>query len=305
MAELVDNNLPVIKLTLFLKNEKADEQEIKVHDQLIAAGFNIFVDNVHGKDFDWFKKSYPKKTSRFFYILKKRTVELELDQMDQPPSLVAYFSDGVRIEEYGDWYSIVHFIHHILMGEKIAEADYQFGALIVLAQKNDIEPREKKEVKVIKTEEMPDNKGAYALRTFPVEARDAKFFELWKPHCDKPYTVMVKPYSIKGDVPFFSTLFASSSWGVSRLDAEFLKHVWKDMGFETELDLDELIKKHVEECTPSETNPQPLVEPVVHRATIEEVLLSLAARDAGLVRTKRMMDEKLKTHAEIANDDLY
>lgn len=296
--------LPVVRLTVFLQGDEPTERELDIGQKLVDAGFTVFSDNIHYGDRAWFYKSFPQKTSIYFYSLEKRTVALDRDEMTANPNLVVYFNEDVKIEEYGSWRSLTRFIYHILMGEEISEEASEFGRLLILAQKT---RAEEQEIKVIKSVEQPTDfdRSVYHLKTFPVPLRDAKFFELWKPHCDKPYTVMVKPYSQKGDLPFFSALFASSSWGVSRLDAEFLKHVWKDMGFVEEFDLDALIAKHVEECTPSDTNLVPMTEPVVHRATIDEVLQRLKERDEGLMRTKRMMDEELKSFKEQPDDTLY
>ncbi len=294
-----------IKIIIFVKNKVADEFEKTVHDRLTEHGLQVFVDSVHGQDYNWFKTNFKQTNCRFYW---KEMDGLPFDFMpktveENVPTMVAYFDDDAKIE-IRDWVYITSSLKHIVTDCYISPHHLRIGQSFVVTKDHlpmavDVKDGED-EVVLITKSTPPDDEDRlhYALRTHHVPNRDAKLFELWKPHCDIPFTVMIQPYSTKGDIPFFSSLFACSSWGVARLDAEFLKHVWKDMGMPGLLDLDALLKKHTEECMPGDGNAQPTVEPKVYRSTIELVLKNLDRVDEGKVRVKRYLDETEKMSVE-------
>lgn len=181
------------------------------------------------------------------------------------------------------------YIKHLVLGEPISANHLRLGQSLIHPP-TIVTPEQRIEKSAYPPADA--DRLHYALRTLPVEGRDAKFYELWKPHCDLPFTVMIQPYSQKGDKRFFSSLFACTSWGVARLDAEFLKHVWLDMGLPEEFNLQQLVKEHVEACLPGAECPE--VEPLIYRKTIEEVMQMLQHIDDGKVRRKRFADEEEK-----------
>jgi len=279
-----------IKLTVFLKGDLPTEEESNVHDKLVAAGLIVFVDRVHSLDYLWFKHNFKQTNCRFFWSeMKALPLDFVGNDEESMPILVAYFDDSAKVE-VRDWVYISAYLSHLITGSEITPHHLRLGKGFV--QPATVVTSEKVELKATPPND-PDREH-YALRTFEVKERDAKLFELWKPHCDLPFTVMITPYSTKGDIPFFSSLFACSSWGVARLDAEFLRHVWRDMGLPGDLDLDALLKAHTEACMPSD-DTMPQTEPKVYRATIELVLQKLQANAEGALRVKRHIDETEKT----------
>ena len=278
--------MSVAKFIIFLKKDEPSETEQLVMDKLHQAEILYFVDKVHSKDYQWFKTNFKQTDCRFFWDEVLKAAEYSFLTDDYFPTMVVYFDDCASIETR-DWVYIVQYVRHVVLGTDIDPYALRLGKSYVMGVPKTL-PTDKPIVTTTTAPDDPDRQH-YSVRSIEIKERDAKFYELWKPHVDTPYTVMVQPYSQKGDARFFSSLFACSSWGVARLDAEFLRHVWRDMGLPGTMDLDALIKEHVEDCTPSEKSAGE-AEPKVYRLTIEQLLIQLQDKLEGHMKLKRRLE---------------
>ena len=105
---------------------------------------------------------------------------------------------------------------------------------------------------------------------------DFMFYQVAKPHTDRPYTTVVRNFKEKGHTRFFTNLFVCPSWGVCEKDILFLKKAWEWFRMDGEFDLDVLMKDATEACRP-DMGCEP--EPEVWRTKLESVLEIFNKRD--------------------------
>lgn len=113
---------------------------------------------------------------------------------------------------------------------------------------------------------IPDYSFDYKVDT----SVDIAFCQVCKPYTDRPYTLVIRNFSDRGLKSFFSGIFASTSWGVSSHDYVFLNRLWMFLDMEKDygkLDLEELLKDHVQRCTDGSE-----MEPEVYRLGYKTVI---------------------------------
>jgi len=118
-----------------------------------------------------------------------------------------------------------------------------------------------------------DEQQSYSYRTLVDNDRDLIYVEVLKPFTDRPYTVIIRAYSKRGILPFFTSLYVCSSWGVCNSDHVFLTRLWDYLDMSTnhgDFDLPNRLKKDIEACYPGKGRV-PDSEPEVYRLTIEQV----------------------------------
>lgn len=258
-----------------------DQKKQPITATFVKNGLPALVDAVHGSNEQYLKTNFPN--SRFFFvsdILSMCTSE-ELDTV-QPDFVVAF--DVEQDLSQRDWICIERYLESLLFPsipcpEEVVEHgrsffNYETPAPLFV-------PPE-----IPKMEREPH----YELMMTPVPERDTMLIQVEKPFCDLPYTVVIHNFTEKGLLPFFTDLFVSQTWGISRKDIEFLHQVWKHWDMEKEygpLDLEKRLHEATRRCFPDEGRvPEP--EPIVYRRPIENVLQTLQSKDQN--ETKKETD---------------
>lgn len=113
------------------------------------------------------------------------------------------------------------------------------------------------------TQKEPDQQYTFTFR----KVGDNTYYQFTKPNTDLPYVI-----ALFGDVPkerIFSSMGKFDSWGVGKNDYPFLAKVWKNLGFECELNseiFEELLMDHYKAINRGETDTK------IWRNTINSVI---------------------------------
>lgn len=122
-----------------------------------------------------------------------------------------------------------------------------------------------------------DLKKGYSFDSIYDETYDVKYFEVYSPSSETPFTVVVNNYSKKDDTWLFSDIFASNAWArnnmESRYDFHFLTVLWKHLGLPGEFTMD-VVKRRVDACYPDRVKDLKDLEPEpqVYRRPMAEVM---------------------------------
>lgn len=262
----------VAKLIVFVSSPPTEFQT-KAINTLLKYGYTPFVDSVNCNR-QWFVKNM-KTPHRLFqmsnvfcsYQISDWTEEKELLR----PDICLYYNEDCPITE-DEFYQISGYFKILLLEDRELEGPKTF------LQKPVVLKRENSET--IHDPAIMEN--YYFFRKVLIEEKDVMIFEVTKPFCDRPYTTLVRDFSINGSRDFFTNLFISSSWGICREDINFLAYCWRQLEMAGDFDLDGLMKAHVERCTPQEGRI-PDNEPEVYRKPIEAVLEHLERKYQGFV----------------------
>lgn len=231
---------------------------------IIQKYFPILADSV-SVELPAFKDKYKNSNSRCFMFTDQWEMHV-VEEVDQVPHFVLSF-DETQLVLATDWDDIFSWVTHIFNDSNPPELYEKIVQLISLPEK--IVPESPKSISPPVSE--PDN--SYSLRYIVDESRNIGVFEVTKPHTDRPYTVIIRNYSARTVLPFFTSLFVCTSWGVTNLDILFLYKVYEHMNLQPihgDLDLENRLKADIEKCKPS--NPGgPEAEPEVYRTSIEEL----------------------------------
>lgn len=222
--------------------------------------------------------------SRFFVCEIDKWKMMTKDQLQSygMAHFVLTFDENVAVEEES-WEMILKWVQCIFDGEKNEQLNTLVGELI---------PSKGKGILVSSSGPAGDDTKAnteYQFKYIVDESRNMGLFEVIKPFTDKPYCAVIRNFSVRGFLPFFTALYVSSSWGVASHDHLFLKKIWDhlEMGKEHgEFDLERRLKEDIAKC--SADNPGGAeAEPEVYRMSIKELLgmWGCRAMNAGFVKS--------------------
>ena len=254
------------------KTEKAAE----LIKNIEYIGFNAFVS---GKsDEYWLRERFtnPKKYLLFWDPNRFGNVGAYNDT----PLLCISFQ-----EEYDNWVDLVVWIQAEIFKEKeseitVEDLDLQRPAT---QRREYVPPGEEVVIDGLKSHVVSyppqevDLKKGYSFDSIYDETYDVKYFEVYSPSSETPFTVVVNNYSKKDDTWLFSDIFASNAWArnnmESRYDFHFLTVLWKHLGLPGEFTMD-VVKRRVDACYPNRVKDikdlEP--EPQVYRRPMSEVM---------------------------------
>lgn len=260
-------------VTIFVNGRKRLEKDF--HDKFILNGIACQVDAVHGLDADWLEEKL-SETPHLFFTLDPNVDDsfMQYDTINcskaffrgllksHPPYFMVHFNQRDRIKEQ-DWDFIIKYLNHILLGVE-CERMMTRRAKTLLGGGN---------VQVLGNRSEEDVKF-YSFDEYLQRNRDVALFQIRKPNSSLPYTtIVVREFSEKGYLPIFTSCV---SWASNLADVSFMKYLWKELGFEGELDVDQLIDAHMGEFC---VNPYP----EVYKRSIMEVLEMFNQRDKGIL----------------------
>jgi hypothetical protein len=241
----------------------ASEHQSLVIDQLLKLGYAPLVDAKHGSEYGWFLENThcPHRLYRFDWECFTYTVE-DLDHDMEKVDLMIAFNEELELSNE-QWKDILNWFCSLNPKcEEIEIYDLQF------LEKPTVAPN----VQIIKNTdllgeepEIVNYPDCYGFRQ--IFKDNIAFYEITKPHTDRPYTTYVEDYQNKVK-DLFSNFFISTSWGVAPADINFLKELWKWKMMDTseEFDCEKLLKERIDRCR----NGEP--EPRVYRKTLEDVM---------------------------------
>lgn len=243
--------------------------------------YPIFVDG-ENKTPDQQKYKYKNSNCKFFGLEDAEWLMFGLDTVEyiKPLFLLSFDADTKVTKQ--DWKKILTWVRCIFDGE----VDGDLNEWILTMVPKPVECPEKiilsKQIEP-KTEELQkDYRFKYVIDT----EIDRALFQVDKPYTDRPYTAVVRSFSKRGFLPFFTALYVSKTWGVSSHDHLFLQRVWTHLNMETEhgaLDLEKRLKEDIEKCLPGEGRV-PEAEPEVYRTDI------MGVREIWSNKQKRLND---------------
>jgi hypothetical protein len=261
----------------------------------IQQRFPVMVDAVHQNDVDYLKKNFTN--ARFFFVSEFISTCAPEELYLIAPDFVVSFNDDFEITEK-QWVSISRYFENMIFPEFKHPEEITQVATALLNQFLSPAP-----ISLPAEFQEPEMKQHYELYTKHVEDRDVMLIQVEKPFCDLPYTVVIRGFSQKGFISFFTDLFICDSWGVSRKDYEFLKQVWDYWKMEGVYDLDNMLHKATQRCFPQE-NQQPEAEPEVYRRPIENVLETFKKREEGTVNPEIDSWNKMRLEKRKLEEDL-
>lgn len=257
---------------VFTSNPVTPEQT-KWINNLTNAGYAPFVDSVHKSDYGWLKNNFIYEHR--FYLVTNHVEDFTTENMDTEmifkPDLGIAFDIGVDVS-FEEWSYILEFIETI-----VHEGMNPPNIEDILTKPITI----KESIPETNIEKAPHY---YELKTQFIDEQDTMLYQVTKPFTDLPYTTLTKEYSKKGHLPFFTSLFICSSWGVSSKDITFLEKAWVDLKMVGEFHIAILMKERTQLCYPSSgILPEP--EPIVYRRSIPDVLKTLQRQRDGIQKT--------------------
>lgn len=269
--------MDIPKIIIFV-NKDATPLQQHLLVTLNKLGYAPMVDAVHSNSYEWFQNNVQSCPHKLFITneAKKELLFYEVNQLEKDfmfaPDLIVYFNEDY-VCSFSSWLAIKLWFRHILYGGDETEF-VTMGANLM--------KKPYKEIVGHVPMEKEDKNKFYSFRYFHLEEDDIMLFEVCKPFTDLPYTSVIRSFSIVGPKPFFPSLYICTTWGVSRHDLPFLKHLWEVEFHYNVLDfnMDSMLKEATEACYPS-PGMIPQLEPEVYRRSIEQVIETLAERKTG------------------------
>lgn len=239
--------------TLFLHNPSTPEETELVKQ--IEKYYNVFIDSE--LEPSTIERKYKESNAKFFGKDDSgEWVSYDIGLIETIPPLVVVTFDLDTIVSEEDWAVIYTFVKSLdEVDEEILEATYN---LIPKAPPN--EP-----LTIAPISEPVKKNNEYMFSHFIDKQKDLCICEVYKPFTELPYTCVIENFSVVDFVPLFTSLFICSSWGVTPKDIMFLKHLWNHLDMKGEFDLENRLKKVVEECKAGAPEPR------VYRETLEQV----------------------------------
>ncbi len=226
---------------------------------------SVYVD---GKNFlaPDIKHKYGSANGKFFAYDIDKWIMFEVDIVDLiPPAFFVSFPVGQKIVRK-QWNLILKWVNLIFDGEDDDELKRE---VLELLPKFPVLPEKVTVTKQI--ENIHEHVKNYEFK-YEVDG-DLAFFQVFKPYTDRPYTAVIRNYSRRGMLPFFTALYVSTSWGVCSNDHAFLQKLWTHLKMDQAygpLNLEQRLKEDIEKCTPGEGRV-PEAEPEVYRLSIMDI----------------------------------
>lgn len=267
-------------ITVYLSNPpKANEEHVV--KCFTEAGYIPLVDSIHKGNLVWFKTNFAEGVPRRFYSFD---FERGLGGGGLDPDFSVHYSPEVKILAT-EWQSISAYINFIILGD--TKARFTPGDQIRIEK---YLPKPCLSEPVVASEPIPipgasEEDEGYDFNCMYFAERDTKLYQVNTGHSDLPYTVVVRDFKNRGDVPFFTGLFACESWNnpytLEHTHAiGFLRQLWMHLEMEGAFDLEALLKEATEACYPK-PGYVPVAEPEVYRRTIDEVLAQFRERECS------------------------
>jgi len=280
--------MDIPKIIIFV-NEKATELQENLIKKLHELEYAPMVDAVHGKSYEWFKNNVEQSCHKMFVATEKKELlfytisQINEDIMFAPDFLVYFSNDYVCPPS--SWLAIKMWFYYILFDGEETDLVHT-GAILMKKPYKEV-------IGAVEMEREQKQNEFYSFRYHHIEEDDIMLFEVCKPFTETPYTSVIRSFSINGPKPFFSSLYICTSWGVSRHDLPFLKHLWEvEFHFNLlEFDMDAMLKEATEACYPS-PGMIPQLEPEVYRRTIEQVINTLEDKKRGISCGGNHVDKK-------------
>ena len=271
--------MPTPIFTVYVSNPATNE-DLMVLKTIRDLGYEPLVDSLHGLNRSWFIFNFQSLPHRLYYVhleIVSDTVNMLPDPLHCAPSFSIHYNES-EILSLHDW-RILH--RHM---ESVFFQTSRKPKLVTRRAKELLDMPQPL-VQTLQDEEMvEDMHENYEFESEMFEDRDVCLCTVKKPNVDLPYTVVIRNYSQRGYKPFFTSLFISQSWGVSRYDIGFLMYLWEEMGLGV-LDLDKELKEATEACYPSEGKvPEP--EPEVYRRSLKDTKVVLQQKEDGTLFQK-------------------
>lgn len=224
--------------------------------------YPIFADG-HSIEYHIFLEKYKNSNSRYFIYDNEKWLMFSIDELKCLPHFVINFDQG-KVMSDAEWEFIQKWVNAIFQDDDdLTDEMYE-----MFPQYSKIDSKSNSE------DFVNVENDAYAFRYFIDEESDKAYFEVTKPYTDRPYTSVIRSYSVRGMLPFFTSLYVCSSWGICNHDHMFLNRVWNHLNMNVkhgELDLERRLKEDIAKCLPD--NPGgPESEPEVYRCSIENLL---------------------------------
>lgn len=238
--------------TLFCHNPSTPEETELVKS--IEKYYYVFIDSeLEPSTID---RKYKESNAKFFGMDRGEWVMYDIDLIETIAPLIVVTFDLETIVSEEDLAVIYTFVKTLdNVDDEVLEATYN---LIPKAQLNET-------LTVAPLRESAKKNNEYMFSHFIDKQKDICICEVYKPFTDLPYTCVIENFSVVDFIPLFTSLFICSSWGVSPKDIIFLKHLWKHLDMKGEFDLENRLKKVVEECQAGAPEPR------VYRETLEQV----------------------------------
>lgn len=263
------------KFVVFI-NKPATTNHAKLVNTFNDLGYSTFCDGIHGKDYQWLVKNVVVGKLFIFdgdQVYMFNTSDLSQDMPFLPDFAMIFNEDATVTAE--NWDCI-----HTYLEQHLTDAMIDMTNTMKAHELLGKPTFEKAALEDVPLQKQQDY---YSFTPRLLEEKDIMLYEVRKPFTDLPYTSVTRNYSRKGHVPFFTDLFICQSWGVSRSDIAFLKHLWSELKMDGEFNLEELMKAATEKCYPSENNmPEP--EPEVYRRGLDDVVTILSEKEQKQLR---------------------
>lgn len=255
--------------TVFVDNPNTDYQE-KVISGLIQENMAYNIDSLNGN----YKNSlvhFVHSPHRFYFIsdVLKSCVFQDLDEYEWvKPVFAINYSQKDEIDD-NDWGLIYRFLDNLFFPKNnptLTVTTRRGKELLNKPVKLEpyVKPAESLKMDIT-------TPSFYSFDQYYLEEMDIMLCCVEKPHVDLPYVVVIRDYTVNGLKPLFTSIFISSSWGVSRYDVEYLRHLWHEKEMQGEFDIDKMLKEATEACYPSDGSPGNS-EPEVYRKEFNQVI---------------------------------
>lgn len=229
-----------------------------------ARKYGVLVDNIHGKDFNWFCNEVVGES--FLFMLEPGSKRLEniskeslIGFEENVVDLMICFNDDVLLDA-DQVAAVIDCVFHLdgdneevwAKFESFVEKPVWITGEIPNSENSGDEPNTCKE---------------YQFRQYHCVEGDCLIAEIKKPLVDKAYTTLIRNFSEKGERDLFCNFYACPSWGVAESDNAFMKKLWESKMMEGEFDPNEEVRVKIEKI---EAGLEP--EPKVWRNSLEKVL---------------------------------
>lgn len=232
---------------------------------IIQKHYPILADSVNF-EFPSFKAKYESSNARYFYYEDNEWSMHKIEELHFTPHFLLSFDLNEAIDE-DTWSTIFTWIKKIFEDITDEELEKKIKQILTAYEKQEPRPQ------IYKSIDPPPLPDYYSFRYMEDDSRNLAICEVTKPFTDLPYTTVIRNYSQRTLLPFFTSLFVCSSWGVANHDIVFLYKLWEHLSFNEkygDLDLENRLKEDIAKCKPDYPGGAES-EPEVYRLSIEEL----------------------------------
>ena len=263
------------------------DTERELVGKITALGITPMVDSVH-RDKAWFTKNYYLTSHKAYFsypfpdLLNGSVDDVDFEIMG-PPHFCLYYTttpDMTGVPDAYDWKCITKFLAYKLHGvDEATDVELEHAKLFLQTYSKQLPfPKEKDETLV------ETNVGEFVIERsledyyYKFESKffkeaDLMIYQVTKPFVERPFTVIIEKFSVKGAGSLFTDLFNCSDWGRQYTDIKFLESLWAHLGLldDEPFDIEKMLKEATEACYPNESC-EVRAEPRVFRKPIDEMV---------------------------------